>query len=202
MPAEETLDEMIKKEHAALTAEREEAMAKVLEIDKKLEPILAYLGVGKKTEGKIAAVKEIKDKGKTPTLIHDIEGIPLKEIKGCDIRSHIKRYGNDNILKIFYAMCQEIKGIDTKGSSIKVTKNWLNFYPDGSNKYFICTKIQKSNILVGLKIKDKLDDPRGKAKTDNSGGYGYNYIFHVDTLKDIDYSIFLIKQAYDQLNIN
>lgn len=50
--AKETLDELIKKEHAALMAEREEAMAKVTEIDKKLEPILAYLGVGKKTEGK------------------------------------------------------------------------------------------------------------------------------------------------------
>lgn len=52
--AKETLDEMIKKEHTALMAERAEAMAKVSEIDKKLEPILAYLGAGKKkaVEGK------------------------------------------------------------------------------------------------------------------------------------------------------
>ena len=148
----------------------------------------------------IAAIREIGDKGKTPPPIHDIKGIPLKEKKGCDIRSHLRNAGNDDIVQIFYAMCQEIKGIDTKGSFIWVTKCWLNFKPDGSKKYFICTKIQKSNIYVGLKIKEKLDDPRGKAKP--SSGWGYNYIFKIYTLRELDYSNFLIKQAYDQLKID
>ena len=148
----------------------------------------------------IGVMREIGDKGKTPPPIHDIKGIPLKEKKRCDIRSHLRKYGNDDIVQIFYAMCQEIKGIDTKGSFIRVTNSWLNFYPDGSKKYFICTKIQKSSIHVGLKIKEKLDDPRGKAKP--GIGYGYNYIFKIYTLKELDYSIFLINQAYDQLKID
>jgi len=152
----------------------------------------------------IAAIREIGDKGKTPPPTHDIKGIPLKEKKGCDIRSHLKKAGNDDILQIFYAVCQEIKGIDTKESFIWVTKCWLNFYPDGSKKYFICTKIQKSSIFVGLKINEKLeklDDPRGKAES-KSSGRGYNYTFHIYTLKELDYSNFLIKQAYDQLKID
>ena len=148
----------------------------------------------------IAAIRETRDKGKTPPPIHDIKGIPLKEKKGCDIRSHLRNAGNDDIVQIFYAMCQEIKGIDTKGSFIWVTKCWLNFKPDGSIKYFICTKIQKSSIYVGLKIEEKLDDPQGKAEL--NGGWGYNHTFHIYTLKELDYSNFLIKQAYDQLKID
>ena len=149
---------------------------------------------------RIAAIREIADKGKTPPPIYEIKGIPLKEKKGCDIRSHLRNAGNDDIVQIFYAMCQKIKEIDTKGSFIRVTNSWLNFYPDGSKKYFICTKIQKFSIYVGLKIKEKLDDPREKTKL--SSGYGYNHIFKIYTLKDLDYSNFLIKQAYDQLKID
>ena len=128
-----------------------------------------------------------------------IKGIPLKEKRGCDIHSHLKKAGNDDILRIFETLCQKIKKIDTKGSSIKVTQNWLNFYPDGSRKYFICTQIQKSSIYVGLKIEKKLDDPQGKAKPDYST-WGCNYTFHIYTLKELDYSLLLIKQAYEQLN--
>lgn len=53
MAAKESLAEMIKKEHDALMEERKEALTKLAEIDKKLEPVLAYLGAGKKkAEGK------------------------------------------------------------------------------------------------------------------------------------------------------
>lgn len=48
MAKEPNLSEMIKKEFETLTAEKNDLLAKVAEIDKKLEPVLAYLGAGKK----------------------------------------------------------------------------------------------------------------------------------------------------------
>ena len=46
--AKEELGILVQKEHDLLMAEKKEALEKVAEIDKKLEPVLAYLNAGKK----------------------------------------------------------------------------------------------------------------------------------------------------------
>ncbi|MDQ5987394.1 MAG: hypothetical protein CSYNP_03134 [Syntrophus sp. SKADARSKE-3] len=54
MAKEVSLAEMVKKEYDALMVEKNDLAGKMAEIDKKLEPILAFMGAGKKkaVEGK------------------------------------------------------------------------------------------------------------------------------------------------------
>jgi len=46
--AKDSLADLVKKEYDSLVDEKNELMAKAAEIDKKLEPILAFMNAGKK----------------------------------------------------------------------------------------------------------------------------------------------------------
>lgn len=63
--AKEDLATMIKKEYDVLMAEKNDLLTKVAEIDKKLEPVLAYLGAGKKK------AVEGKKRGRKPKVISE-----------------------------------------------------------------------------------------------------------------------------------
>lgn len=141
---------------------------------------------------------ETNESIKTVTKNKTIESVS-KEVKKYSIDDHF-RYGWENSKELFEEISNKILEFDSRIKE-KPNQFYIGYQIDRKNIVYI--KIQQSKIIINFtrtQPKD-LDDPKKKLKyRENSMRYWNQHISELDinNKKDIDYAVFLIKQAYNK----
>jgi predicted transport protein len=149
------------------------------------------------TNGTVAITPIKKSKSAESIKPLTLQNTKLKaitdEIKVYTEEDH-RKYANEEIYELYEQFRSAILNL-ASDIEIKPQKLYVAFKKDGN---IACLELQKKKIkiYIGAKV-GKLDDPKGIAKdVSNIGHFGTgNYEVQVDSDKDIEYIMSLIKQV-------
>lgn len=131
-----------------------------------------------------------------------------KEVQGKTEEQLITVLSKD--LKIVWQALKE-RLLDLPGTAVHTTQNYLSIKYDGTALLYVRFKkselnfeIRRGNIYPDGKSRDKffeLDDPKQRSRIREwqwkSGIKGSVYVFSIQSLGEIDYLMYLVKQRYD-----